>query len=167
MTSIEITSITGSITMPYTVYACDVYGNNCIIVASIGTTVPPSNTIILPYQFNTAPAVGIKIITMDGCERFETFSCVELPSSPTPTVTPTLTPTPTVTPTLTPTPTVTLTPTPSLTPGIVAARFTNYGTTFGLNSFGSVSLSGQAPLQGVPFDTLTIEVAWPALNSMT
>jgi hypothetical protein len=202
MTSIEITSITGSITMPYTVYACDVYGNNCIIVASIGTTVPPSNTIILPYQFNTAPAVGIKIITMDGCERFETFNCIEIPLSPTPTMTPTPTITPTITKTQTPTPTVTrtpiltstptitptesLTPTPTITPTITktqtptptitptitptsipVARFTNGGTTFNINSFGSVSLSGQAPLQGVPFDTLTIEVVWPALNSMT
>ena len=75
MTSIEITSITGSITTPYTVYACDVYGNSCILIASIGTTVPPSNTIMLPTQFNTAPAVGIKIITMDGCELFEVFYC--------------------------------------------------------------------------------------------
>jgi hypothetical protein len=189
MTSIEITSITGSITTPYAIFACDVYGNNCIFIASIGTTVPPTNTIILPYQFNTAPAVGIKIITMDGCERFETFNCIEIPLSPTPTMTPTPTITPTITKTQTPTPTVTetpmltLTPTPTVTPtesltptptptitptSIPVARFTNGGTTYGINSFGSVSLSsGQAQLKGVPFDTLTIEVAWPSLNSMT
>lgn len=79
MTSIEITSITGGVTIPYTIYACDVYGNNCVIIASIVTTVPPSNTIFLPTQFNTAPAVGIKIITDDGCERFEIFDCLEIP----------------------------------------------------------------------------------------
>jgi len=99
MTSIEITSITGSIIIPYTIYACDVYGNNCVLIATIGTTVPPSNTIILPYQFNMAPAVGIKVITFDGCERFEVFNCIELPPSPTPTPTPTITQTPTPTPT--------------------------------------------------------------------
>jgi hypothetical protein len=58
MTSIELTVITGSITIPYSIYACDVYGNNCVIIATIVTTVPPTNTIFLPPQFNTAPAVG-------------------------------------------------------------------------------------------------------------
>ena len=99
MTSIELTSITGSITTPYQIFACDVYGNNCILIATIGTTVPPSNTIILPSQFNTAPAVGIKIMTFDGCERFEIFNCSVLPPTPTPTMTHTPTPTPTPTPT--------------------------------------------------------------------
>jgi hypothetical protein len=118
MTSIELTLITGSITIPYLIYACDVYGNNCILIANILTTVPPTNTIFLPPQFNTAPAVGIKIITNDGCERFEIFNCNELLISPTPT--PTYTPTPTPTKTVTPTPTgtngaVTPTPTPTNT----------------------------------------------------
>lgn len=119
MTSIELTLITGSITIPYLIYACDVYGNNCILIANILTTVPPTNTIFLPPQFNTAPAVGIKIITNDGCERFEIFNCNELLISPTPT--PTYTPTPTPTKTVTPTPTgtngaVTPTPTNTVTP---------------------------------------------------
>jgi hypothetical protein len=118
MTSIELTLITGSITIPYLIYACDVYGNNCVLIANILTTVPPTNTIFLPPQFNTAPAVGIKIITNDGCERFEIFNCNELLISPTPT--PTYTPTPTPTKTVTPTPTgtngaVTPTPTPTNT----------------------------------------------------
>ena len=94
MTSIELTLITGSITIPYLIYACDVYGNNCILIANILTTVPPTNTIFLPPQFNTAPAVGIKIITNDGCERFEIFNCYEIYISPTPTKTPTNTPGP-------------------------------------------------------------------------
>ena len=118
MTSIELTLITGSITIPYLIYACDVYGNNCVLIANILTTVPPTNTIFLPPQFNTAPAVGIKIITNDGCERFEIFNCNVLLISPTPT--PTYTPTPTPTKTVTPTPTgtngaVTPTPTPTNT----------------------------------------------------
>ena len=78
MTSIELTLISGSITIPYSIYACDVYGNNCVIIATIVTTVPPTNTIFLPIQFNTAPAVGIKIISGDECERFEIFNCVEI-----------------------------------------------------------------------------------------
>ena len=79
MTSIDLTSITGSISTPYLIQACDVYGYNCVLIATIGTTVPPSNTILLPPQFNTAPAVGIKIIDFSGCEIFKTFNCNELP----------------------------------------------------------------------------------------
>ena len=75
MTSIDLYSISG-LNYPYTVYVCDVYGNQCILVSIIASSVPPVNTIILPLQFNNAPAVGIKIITEDGCERFKVFNCV-------------------------------------------------------------------------------------------
>lgn len=75
MTSIDLTSITG-LTFPYTVYACDVYGENCIVIATIENTVPPNNLIALPIEFNQAPAVGILIVTSDGCERFLTFDCI-------------------------------------------------------------------------------------------
>ena len=75
MTSIDITTVTG-LTEPYTVYACDVYGENCILIANIFTSVPPNNEIALPIEFNMAPAVGIKIITSDGCERFLVFDCI-------------------------------------------------------------------------------------------
>lgn len=74
MTSITINSVTG-LNQPYTVYACNVFGLSCILVAVINTTVPAPLTINLPLQFNTAPAVGIKIITSDGCERFEILYC--------------------------------------------------------------------------------------------
>jgi hypothetical protein len=75
MTSIDLTSITG-LTYPYTVYVCNVYGEDCILIAVIENTVPPNNEIALPIEFNQAPAVGIKIITTDGCERFLTFDCI-------------------------------------------------------------------------------------------
>jgi len=74
MTTIDITSITG-LTNPYTIYVCDYFGNNCALLAVINTSVPPTTTFMLPPQFNTAPIVGIKIITSDGCEKFETFVC--------------------------------------------------------------------------------------------
>jgi hypothetical protein len=74
MTAINIQSITGS-NFPYTIYVCDVYGNNCVLIATIVTSVPPQNIIVLPPQFNTAPAVGIKVIYGDGCERFEVVYC--------------------------------------------------------------------------------------------
>ena len=126
MKSIDITNITG-LNFPYTIYACDIYGNNCILIATITTSVPPINSIVLPYQFNSAPAVGIKIITFDNCEKFHHIIC-----NPTPTPTPTITPTTTTltcdftyvvssitnTPTPTPTQTQTQTPTNTVTPTI-------------------------------------------------
>jgi len=100
MRAIDISQITGT-TFPYLIYACDVYGNQCILLAVVNTSVPPSNTIVLPPQFNSAPAVGIKVVDNDGCERFHILYCI----SPTPDSTPTPTPSNTLTPTSTPTPT--------------------------------------------------------------
>ena len=54
------------------------YGNQCILVATINVAVPPTITITLPIQFNTAPAIGLKIITPD-CEKFVIINCDELP----------------------------------------------------------------------------------------
>jgi hypothetical protein len=129
MTSIILNSITG-LTYPYDIYVCDVYGDNCGYVSQINTPVPSSVEIVLPPPFNLAPAVGIKIITSDGCERFNIINCIYLTPTPTPSITPTNTPTPSITPTITPTntltptntqtptvtPTNTITPTPTPTP---------------------------------------------------
>ena len=62
---------------PYTVYVCDVFGNQCILLAYISTTVPITNLMVLPPQFNSAPAIGVKVITSDGCERFKVLYCSE------------------------------------------------------------------------------------------
>ena len=111
MTSITLNSIIG-LTYPYDVYVCDVYGNNCGYIVQINTYVPSSVEVVLPSPFDMAPAVGIKIITSDGCERFRVIDCIY--------ITPTLTPTPTITPTITPsiTPTISLTPSNTVTPSI-------------------------------------------------
>ena len=74
MTSLQFTNISG-LNFPYTVYVCDVYGGHCILMAYIDTNVPINNTFVLPPQFNTAPAIGIKIITSDGCEKFKIIYC--------------------------------------------------------------------------------------------
>lgn len=74
MTAINISTITG-LTNPYTIYACNVFGNNCVLIANIQTSVPPTNIIVLPPQFNSAPIIGIKVITSNGCELFKTFIC--------------------------------------------------------------------------------------------
>jgi hypothetical protein len=74
MTTLEFLSI-GTLTNPYTIYICDVYGLNCILVAYFTTNVPPNNSFVLPPQFNSAPAIGVKVITSDGCERFKVLYC--------------------------------------------------------------------------------------------
>jgi len=74
MTSITINSVSG-LNFPYTVYVCNVHGMGCILLAVINTTVPAPVTLYLPSPFDSAPAVGIKIVTSDGCERFEVRYC--------------------------------------------------------------------------------------------
>jgi len=115
MTSITLNSIIG-LTYPYDIYVCDVYGNNCGYIVQINTSVPSSVEVVLPSPFNMAPAVGIKIITSDGCERFRVIDCIYITPTQTPSNTPTPTNTQTQTPTNTPTPTNTQTQTPTNTP---------------------------------------------------
>jgi hypothetical protein len=45
------------------------------LVAYIDTIVPINNIFVLPPQFNSAPAIGVKVITSDGCERFKIIYC--------------------------------------------------------------------------------------------
>jgi len=76
MNSVTFNSISG-LNPPYLVYACNVYGMGCVLIATINVNVPGSITIDLPPSFISAPAIGIKIITSDGCERFEVLYCEE------------------------------------------------------------------------------------------
>ena len=76
MTALVFNNIIG-LNPPYTVYVCDVFGNQCILLAYISTTVPIANLMVLPPQFNSAPAIGVKVITSDGCERFKVLYCSE------------------------------------------------------------------------------------------
>ena len=77
MTQLQINNVTG-LTLPYQIFICDVYGNQCVLVASVNTTIPPTVTITLPIQFNTAPAIGVKLINLY-CEKFVVINCNELP----------------------------------------------------------------------------------------
>jgi len=74
MSQITINTTTGAVP-PYDIYVCNVYGNNCILVASIPSNAPPTITITLPTIFNQAPSVGIKFIDSNSCERLETVNC--------------------------------------------------------------------------------------------
>jgi len=76
MTQIDIISVTG-VTLPFNLFVCDVYGNQCVLIATINTSVPPPIEIILPIQFNSAPALGLKLIDSIGCEKFGIIYCDE------------------------------------------------------------------------------------------
>jgi len=76
MNALVFNSISG-LNQPYTVYVCDVFGNNCILMAYIATSVPIINTMVLPPFFNSAPAIGVKVITSNGCEKFKILYCSE------------------------------------------------------------------------------------------
>ena len=69
---VTITSVSG-LTPPFSAYCCNVYGNQCVYVGVINSL---PDTILLPPQFNTAPAVGLLLIDPIGCERFEEIYCI-------------------------------------------------------------------------------------------
>jgi len=75
MAQIQILT-TSFIFTSYNVFVCDVYGNNCVLVANVIPPQPPTITITIPSQFNNAPAVGVKIIDLNGCELFKLFDCI-------------------------------------------------------------------------------------------
>ncbi len=75
MKTIAIYTIEG-LSPPYTVYACDVYGNQCILVSVINVPPSPYVNLFLPSQFDNAPSLGIKLIGSNGCEVFKVYSCV-------------------------------------------------------------------------------------------
>ena len=59
---------------PYTVEVCDIFGNNCVFVASFNTNIPPT-PIQLPPPYETAPALQIKITDFYGCVVSKNFYC--------------------------------------------------------------------------------------------
>jgi hypothetical protein len=73
MTQLQISSVTSS--LPYNLFACDVYGNQCVLISTVNTPIPPPILITLPIQFNTAPAFGLKLIDSFGCEKFGVIYC--------------------------------------------------------------------------------------------
>jgi len=87
MNGIDITSIIGS-NFPYEVYVCNSYGGQCVLVATINTSVGPPVVISpLPSIFNNIPEVGIKLVSLsEGCITFKTVPCNSLPITPTPTL---------------------------------------------------------------------------------
>lgn len=78
MQTITINSIVG-VPAPYNVYACNVYGNLCILLATITNPVPPQIIINIPPPYESAPALGIKIVSQnENCEELNVLYCESL-----------------------------------------------------------------------------------------
>lgn len=77
MKQVIITNITG-LGPTYEIYACNVFGDDCVLLDNLGSTVPPNVNYILPPFFDSVPSIGLKIITSDGCERFHILHCTDL-----------------------------------------------------------------------------------------
>jgi hypothetical protein len=73
MSRIEIYSITG--TTPISIYVADIYGNNETFLGTITGSTPPSSFFTPPTIFNTAPAIMLKLIDGNGCEKFKIIEC--------------------------------------------------------------------------------------------
>jgi hypothetical protein len=71
MSQLIISGIIGT-TLPYDIYGCDYYGNNCILIATVNTTTPI--TITLPPIFETYPAINVKVVNND-CDYSEFITC--------------------------------------------------------------------------------------------
>jgi hypothetical protein len=76
MTRIEISAVTGG-TLPINVYVSDYYGNYETLIYTItsGNTIPPATGATLSSTFATAPAILLKMVDANGCEKIELLEC--------------------------------------------------------------------------------------------
>jgi hypothetical protein len=74
MTNLVFSGVSG-MDLPYNVWGCDIYGNNCILIATIETSIPPTLTIPLPPLFDTYPGLLIKLTNCSNCDYTEYSVC--------------------------------------------------------------------------------------------
>jgi len=75
MQTVTITSVSG-VSAPYDIYVCNVYGNLCTFLTTINDPVPPEITINIPSPYDSAPAIGLKVISENNdCEKIEILYC--------------------------------------------------------------------------------------------
>lgn len=78
MGSIIINSII-NVSPPYNIYACNVYGNYCMLLATVTNVIPPPITIVIPTPYDSAPALGVKIVSLnESCEELKILYCESL-----------------------------------------------------------------------------------------
>lgn len=74
MTNLVFSGVSG-MDLPYNIWGCDIYGNNCILIATIETSIPPTLTIPLPPLFDTYPGLLIKLTNCSNCDYSEYSVC--------------------------------------------------------------------------------------------
>ena len=76
MTRIEISAVTGG-TLPINDYVSDYYGNYETLIYTItsGNVIPPATGVTLSSVFATAPAILLKMVDANGCEKIELLEC--------------------------------------------------------------------------------------------
>jgi len=72
MAQLIFNGVTG-MTLPYNIYGCDYYGNNCILIGIINN--PPPVTLTLPPIFDGYPAINIKLSNCVNCDYSEFIAC--------------------------------------------------------------------------------------------
>ena len=72
MAQLIFSGVTG-MTLPYDIYGCDYYGNNCILIATIYN--PPPVTLTLPPIFDGYRAINVKLSNCINCDYSEFIAC--------------------------------------------------------------------------------------------
>lgn len=71
--SIDIEDVNG--TLPFSVYVCDEFFNNCQLLYTITDPVYWPVQITIPETFNGAGTLVIKIVDSQNCETFKVITC--------------------------------------------------------------------------------------------
>ena len=74
MTNLVFSGVSG-MDIPYNVWGCDIFGNNCILIATIYNPIPPTLTIPLSPIFDTYPGLLIKLTNCSNCDYSEYSVC--------------------------------------------------------------------------------------------
>jgi hypothetical protein len=80
MIEIRLTEISGSTAYPINVYIADAYGNNQVLISTINSAVPPTETYnsentTIPTIFNTAPQISLLLTDSNGCQVSKLIDC--------------------------------------------------------------------------------------------
>jgi hypothetical protein len=74
MTEIQIQSVSGE-TLPVNVYVADYYGNNVTLVGTITSTVPPTQSFLVPSLFDSVGIIMIILQDANNCQKFALVPC--------------------------------------------------------------------------------------------
>jgi hypothetical protein len=80
MTQLIITNVF-NFSVPFNIWGCDIYGNNCILIATLNNFIPPTITLTLPPLFDTYPGLTLKFTNCVNCDHSEFLLCDLFPTA--------------------------------------------------------------------------------------